>query len=199
MNLQNHCAHLFHFDVPWNPARLEQRNGRIDRTLQPEDHVYCHYFVYPDRAEDAVLDRLVEKIERIQRELGTLGEVVVQRIEQAMSQGIRAGTSDELDAAERFTPGEQKAKDELESQRRSTERLRIESDEAANILERSARRIEFDAKVLREVVNVGLELATGGEGLQPASGARSSARGRDSANGVYTLPPPPAELGSHAG
>src|SRR5262249_38876627 len=35
INLQIHCWNLFHFDVPWNPARLEQRNGRIDRKLQP--------------------------------------------------------------------------------------------------------------------------------------------------------------------
>ncbi|GCL40113.1 helicase-like protein [Sphaerospermopsis reniformis] len=34
VNLQNHCADLFHFDVPWNPSRMEQRNGRIDRKLQ---------------------------------------------------------------------------------------------------------------------------------------------------------------------
>jgi SNF2 family DNA or RNA helicase len=31
LNLQAHCWHLFHFDVPWNPSRMEQRNGRIDR------------------------------------------------------------------------------------------------------------------------------------------------------------------------
>ncbi|MDF1667665.1 MAG: DISARM system SNF2-like helicase DrmD, partial [Planctomycetota bacterium] len=31
VNLQNHCADLFHFDIPWNPGRMEQRNGRIDR------------------------------------------------------------------------------------------------------------------------------------------------------------------------
>lgn len=31
VNLQNHCADLFHADLPWNPSRLEQRNGRIDR------------------------------------------------------------------------------------------------------------------------------------------------------------------------
>ena len=34
INLQNHCADLFHFDIPWNPSRMEQRNGRIDRTLK---------------------------------------------------------------------------------------------------------------------------------------------------------------------
>jgi hypothetical protein len=52
VNLQGHCADLFHFDVPWNPARMEQRNGRIDRTMQPSPEVRCHYFVYPERAED---------------------------------------------------------------------------------------------------------------------------------------------------
>src|SRR5262249_7162206 len=34
LNLQAHCWNLFHFDVPWNPSRMEQRNGRIDRKLQ---------------------------------------------------------------------------------------------------------------------------------------------------------------------
>ena len=62
INLQNHCADLFHFDVPWNPSRMEQRNGRIDRTLQPADEVRCHYFVYPQREEDRVLETLVRKI-----------------------------------------------------------------------------------------------------------------------------------------
>lgn len=46
VNLQNHCADLFHFDIPWNPSRMEQRNGRIDRKLQRAKVVYCYYFVY---------------------------------------------------------------------------------------------------------------------------------------------------------
>jgi len=33
LNFQAHCADLFHFDLPWNPGRIEQRNGRIDRKL----------------------------------------------------------------------------------------------------------------------------------------------------------------------
>ena len=39
LNLQRHCRDLFHFDLPWNPSRLDQRNGRIDRKLQPADEV----------------------------------------------------------------------------------------------------------------------------------------------------------------
>lgn len=54
----------------------------------------------------------------------------MQRVERALSQGIRAGTDAELDAAEQFTTRERTAKEELESQRRTTERLRSDSDEA---------------------------------------------------------------------
>jgi SNF2 family DNA or RNA helicase len=55
INLQSFCADLFHFDVSWNPSRMEQRNGRIDRKLQPSPEVRCHYFVYKQRPEDRIL------------------------------------------------------------------------------------------------------------------------------------------------
>ncbi|MGH6886720.1 MAG: helicase-related protein, partial [Geminicoccales bacterium] len=63
LNFQAHCTDLFHFDLPWNPGRIEQRNGRIDRKLQPADEVRCHYFVLPQRIEDRVLEVLVRKTE----------------------------------------------------------------------------------------------------------------------------------------
>ena len=65
INLQMRCHDLIHIDLPWNPARLEQRNGRIDRKLQPSPKVWCRYFVYEQRAEDVVLQALVRKTERI--------------------------------------------------------------------------------------------------------------------------------------
>src|SRR5438477_11072784 len=68
LNLQTHCADLFHFDVPWNPSRLEQRNGRIDRKLQREPEVRCHYFFHRQRPEDRVLQVLVRKTDIIRRE-----------------------------------------------------------------------------------------------------------------------------------
>ena len=72
VNLQNNCADLFHFDVPWNAGRIEQRNGRIDRKLQQADEVRCMYFVLPQRPEDRVLDVLVKKTGKIHQELGSL-------------------------------------------------------------------------------------------------------------------------------
>ena len=55
LNFQVHCADLFHFDLPWIPGRIEQRNGRIDRK-QPVPEVTRHYFVLPQRVEDRVID-----------------------------------------------------------------------------------------------------------------------------------------------
>ena len=89
LNLQSHCWNLFHFDVPWNPSRLEQRNGRIDRKLQPNAEVYCHYFVYTGSREDRVLQVLVRKTETIKKELGSLSQVLEGRLAETLKQGIR--------------------------------------------------------------------------------------------------------------
>lgn len=61
LNLQRKCHRLVHFELPWNPNRLEQRNGRIDRYGQtnPPD---IRYLYYPDSPEDDVLNRLVLKV-----------------------------------------------------------------------------------------------------------------------------------------
>ena len=65
INLQTYCSDLIHFDLPWNPSRLEQRNGRIDRKLQPAKQVFCRYFRYEQREADIVLEALVRKTEVI--------------------------------------------------------------------------------------------------------------------------------------
>ena len=84
LNLQKYCFNLFHYDIPWNPARLEQRNGRIDRKLQPAPTVYCRYFLYENREEDTILRRIVEKTETIYRELGGFGTVLDKNLIQTL-------------------------------------------------------------------------------------------------------------------
>ena len=84
INLQKFCFNLFHYDIPWNPARLEQRNGRIDRKLQPAPTVYCRYFLYENREEDTILRRIVEKTENIYRELGGFGTVLDKNLIQTL-------------------------------------------------------------------------------------------------------------------
>ena len=162
LNLQSHCADLFHFDIPWNPARMEQRNGRIDRTLQPEPEVRCHYFVYRERKEDAVLEKLVQKVDIIQDQLGSLGDVVMQRIEKVLGDGIGAGTAEALVAAEPSEHAKKAVAAELEKQRSDVARLQQETDDSAKILNQSEKLLAFRPDLLRDAVDVGLALAGAG-------------------------------------
>ena len=45
LDLQNYCNRLIHYEIPWNPNRLEQRNGRLDRHGQKKEEVLVHHFV----------------------------------------------------------------------------------------------------------------------------------------------------------
>src|SRR5262249_57212409 len=96
-NLKPHCAVLSHCEGRGTPGRREQRNGRIDRKLQPRREVTCHYFVYRQRAEDRVLRALVRKTETIKRELGSLAQVVEGRLADTLSRGIRHADADRLE------------------------------------------------------------------------------------------------------
>jgi len=166
VNLQGHCADLVHFDVPWNPARIEQRNGRIDRTLQPEPEVRCHYFVYPDREEDVVLETLIRKVDVIQRELGSVGAVLLERMNEVMENGIDATTVERLRQAEEAGDLKKTSTEELESQRDGLDQVRRDIEEAGQLLNRSAKVMNFDPTLLRDAVDVGLELA-GAKPLEP--------------------------------
>ncbi|HPQ40239.1 MAG TPA: DISARM system SNF2-like helicase DrmD, partial [bacterium] len=74
MNLQETARLLFHFDVPWNPSRLEQRNGRLDRHGQARDVTVFH-FVSEDDADLRFLAHVVGKVHAIREDLGSMGEV----------------------------------------------------------------------------------------------------------------------------
>jgi SNF2 family DNA or RNA helicase len=49
LNLQRTARYLLHFDCPWNPSRIEQRNGRIDRHGQPRDVTIFHFVTDQDQ------------------------------------------------------------------------------------------------------------------------------------------------------
>ena len=67
LNLQEHCHRVIHFELPWNPNRMEQRNGRVDRYGQTKEPI-IRYLFYPESPEDDVLHRLVGKIETMKRD-----------------------------------------------------------------------------------------------------------------------------------
>ncbi len=68
INLQ-FCWIMINYDVPWNPARLEQRMGRIHRYGQKHDPVVITNLVAPSTREGKVLKVLLDKLEKIRKEL----------------------------------------------------------------------------------------------------------------------------------
>ena len=68
INLQ-FCWIMINYDVPWNPARLEQRMGRIHRYGQKHDPVVILNLVAPATREGRVLKTLLDKLEKIRKQL----------------------------------------------------------------------------------------------------------------------------------
>lgn len=74
LNLQETARLVLHYDIPFNPARLDQRNGRLDRHGQARDVVVYH-FTSEDDADLKFLAHVVDKVNQIREDLGAMGEV----------------------------------------------------------------------------------------------------------------------------
>ncbi len=71
VNLQEHFSAVLHYDLPWNPNRLEQREGRVDRYGQTASVVKSYLLYGQDNPVDgAVLEVLIRKAVQIHKTLG---------------------------------------------------------------------------------------------------------------------------------
>jgi len=71
INLQDSFSAVVHYDLPWNPTRLEQREGRVDRYGQPADQVkVLTYYGADNQIDEIVLDVLLRKHVEIRKSLG---------------------------------------------------------------------------------------------------------------------------------
>lgn len=99
LDLQNHCNQLIHYEIPWNPNRMEQRNGRIDRHGQKSSEVDIYHFVGAGWQEQKhasltrpgnlagdleFLMRAAIKVQNIRQDLGKVGPVIARQVEEAM-------------------------------------------------------------------------------------------------------------------
>jgi len=70
MNLQHAAAQVVHYELPWNPNRLEQRNGRVDRFGQQKDTVHIRTMVMDETLDASIMSVLVDKAAEIRRQYG---------------------------------------------------------------------------------------------------------------------------------
>jgi hypothetical protein len=164
---------------------MEQRNGRIDRKLQPQPVVYCHYFFYQQRPEDRVLATLVRKTETIQRELGSLAQVVENRLTDLLCRGIHhadvAQLTRELEQADLAAHAKATVAEELDATRDRRQALSEQIEWLRDRLAKAQQRPNFREEPFRAALSAALQLQ-GAAGLQP------SARPTESGLPRFTLP-----------
>jgi len=85
IDLQTHCHRLVNFDIPFNPSRLEQRIGRIDRYGQSEEPQVFHFVPVAGASTYAAdmdfMSRIARKIAQVQYDLGSANQVVGEEIQ----------------------------------------------------------------------------------------------------------------------
>ena len=162
VNLQKHCSKLIHIEIPWNPNRMEQRNGRVDRHGQKAEHVDIFHFVGQGfdaarvsgkpgelEADLEFLMRAALKVETIREDLGKVGPVIASQVEEAMLG--RRTRLDTVRAEQEAEPARQMLKFER--------RLREQLEKLAAQLHETQRELDLTPEHVENVVRVGLELA----------------------------------------
>jgi hypothetical protein len=93
--LHRRCFRLIHLDLPYNPNRLEQRNGRIDRYGQTNDPE-IRYLYLAGTFEERLLLRLIAKYEKARACLDVMPDTLgVTADEAAWSKGLVAGFAED--------------------------------------------------------------------------------------------------------
>lgn len=75
LDLQS-CDTLVNYDIPWNPMRIEQRIGRIDRIGQKSPKVIVHTLYYEGTVEERVYGRCLGRIDNFKTTLGSLQPIL---------------------------------------------------------------------------------------------------------------------------
>ena len=103
LNLHHTARYLLHYDCPWNPSRLEQRNGRLDRYGQARD-VTVHHFVSDTDPDLQFLAHVIGKVDEIREDLGSVNEVLDRAVHRRLIEGedepaVRRDMDNAIDAA----------------------------------------------------------------------------------------------------
>jgi superfamily II DNA or RNA helicase len=113
------CNVVINYDLPWNPMRIEQRIGRVDRFGQPAEKVFIFNMQVPGTIETDILARLYRRIGVFEETIGEL-EPILRDLESQIQETLDPQLSDEQRATkERLLDvaieSRQKTLEELES------------------------------------------------------------------------------------
>ena len=85
----------YNYDLPWNPMRLEQRIGRIDRIGQKAEILRIYNLYCPDTIEDRILNTLYERVKIFENSIGDMEDIVGQPIQELSLEILNPELNDE--------------------------------------------------------------------------------------------------------
>lgn len=167
LNLQTACRYVLHQEIPWNPMRLEQRNGRVDRHGQWRD-VTVYHFV-SDQVEDLkFLDYVVAKVDQVRHDLGSVGRVFDEAVMDYFTRDRITPADLDIVVEETLTTGDERRDLEaatpeaspdyssaLVSYQDTVRRLNLTDDRLARLLEQAAKLEYAGPTVAGTLVTVG--------------------------------------------
>jgi hypothetical protein len=114
------CNRLVNYDIPWNPMRVEQRIGRIDRFGQQSEKVQIYNFVTPGTVEERIVFRCYDRLGIFRDTIGDIEEVLG-RLTQAINDTALDTSLTQQQAEEKAKQLADNALREIEEQRRLEE------------------------------------------------------------------------------
>ena len=96
------CDTVFNYDLPWNPMRVEQRIGRVDRYGQKSERIRVYSLVLNDTIEERILARLYDRINVFEESIGDLEVILGDEIYDIQREVFRS----------KLTPAEQEKRTE---------------------------------------------------------------------------------------
>jgi len=155
INLQETSRFLLHYDVPWNPSRIEQRNGRLDRHGQARD-VVIHHFATDDVSDLKFLAYVVEKVDTIREDLGSVEEVFDAAVHRCLVAGDDCEmVQKDLDEKTKVAGGR------AQVPRNSTTQTTKMGQEEMERLKTLQAEIDLDPDTLRDTLEVAMGMKTG--------------------------------------
>ena len=89
------CDTMINYDLPWNPMRIEQRIGRIDRRGQKSDTVKIYNMITENTIDATIYDRCLSKIGVFESSIGDCSEILGDINKEIMKIMFEPGLSDE--------------------------------------------------------------------------------------------------------
>lgn len=117
------CDTVFNYDLPWNPMKVEQRIGRVDRYGQKSESIRVYSMVLKDTIEERILARLYQRINVFEESIGDLEVILGDAIYELQREVFQA----------KLTPAEQEQRTErmlnsIEVKRKQSEEFQKQQD-----------------------------------------------------------------------